>query len=351
MSLPLFRRSRVGRRAGALTAVALGGLLTVTACSAPGGDASTTTSPGTTASSASAQGSASGSATAAPGTGTASGTAAAATPGCGTAPVTLSGVLRDRFPAAEGARRRVHQAVPERDLEHPRGPVRRHHRRTPRALSPTTRRTSCGCRSCPALAKDDLLKNLDSYATAFGWDKWPASQLVADAGGRRRHPRHRAALRDGSQLQHDRRLLQQEAGRADRHDAAADDAGRAGRRCCRRRRRPASRRSRSSTAARPVGSPSRCRISWPSTGRPARSTTGSSTRRAPPSTRRRTWQAAAHLQQWIKAGLLRQRTSTPSTTPTMMSRLHRREEPVHLRRRLGVGEPRQADGRATSASS
>ncbi|WP_345409818.1 extracellular solute-binding protein [Nonomuraea salmonea] len=27
------------------------------------------------------------------------------------------------------------------------------------------------------LVKDDLLKNLDGYATAFGWDKWPASQL------------------------------------------------------------------------------------------------------------------------------------------------------------------------------
>ena len=27
-------------------------------------------------------------------------------------------------------------------------------------------------------AKDGLLKNLDSYATAFGWDKWPASELL-----------------------------------------------------------------------------------------------------------------------------------------------------------------------------
>jgi raffinose/stachyose/melibiose transport system substrate-binding protein len=27
------------------------------------------------------------------------------------------------------------------------------------------------------LVKDGLLKNLDAYATAFGWDKWPASQL------------------------------------------------------------------------------------------------------------------------------------------------------------------------------
>jgi raffinose/stachyose/melibiose transport system substrate-binding protein len=27
------------------------------------------------------------------------------------------------------------------------------------------------------LVKDDLLKNLDGYAKAFGWDRWPASQL------------------------------------------------------------------------------------------------------------------------------------------------------------------------------
>ncbi|MET0789051.1 MAG: extracellular solute-binding protein [Cellulomonas sp.] len=38
------------------------------------------------------------------------------------------------------------------------------------------------------LAKDGLLLNLDSYATAFGWDEWPASQLVqmrVDDEGRR----------------------------------------------------------------------------------------------------------------------------------------------------------------------
>jgi raffinose/stachyose/melibiose transport system substrate-binding protein len=28
-----------------------------------------------------------------------------------------------------------------------------------------------------SLVKDGLLKNLDAYATAFGWDKWPASEL------------------------------------------------------------------------------------------------------------------------------------------------------------------------------
>ena len=35
------------------------------------------------------------------------------------------------------------------------------------------------------LVKDGLLKNLDRYAKAFGWDKWPASQLQQMRVGRR----------------------------------------------------------------------------------------------------------------------------------------------------------------------
>ena len=31
-----------------------------------------------------------------------------------------------------------------------------------------------------SLVKDGLLKNLDGYVTAFGWDKWPASELLQD---------------------------------------------------------------------------------------------------------------------------------------------------------------------------
>ena len=50
------------------------------------------------------------------------------------------------------------------------------------------------------LAKDGLLLNLDPYAKAFGWDKWPASQLEqmrVDADGRRGE---RPAVRDGPEL-------------------------------------------------------------------------------------------------------------------------------------------------------
>ena len=52
----------------------------------------------------------------------------------------------------------------------------------------TIRRTSSGLPTMVSLVKDGLLKNLDGYASAFGWDKWPAAQLaqnrVADDGTR-----------------------------------------------------------------------------------------------------------------------------------------------------------------------
>ncbi len=80
------------------------------------------------------------------------------------------------------------------------------------------------------------------------------------AAGRRRGPtRQRTALRDGSQLLDDRRVLQQGPRRADRDDGGAEESRRARRLHRRRPRTPGSPRWRSSTAAPPVGSRSRCR--------------------------------------------------------------------------------------------
>ncbi len=44
------------------------------------------------------------------------------------------------------------------------------------------------------LVKDDLLKNLDGYAQAFGWDKWPASQLEQLRLGQGGRPRGEGSL-------------------------------------------------------------------------------------------------------------------------------------------------------------
>ncbi len=49
---------------------------------------------------------------------------------------------------------------------------------TPRLLSSDNPPDLIRLPTLISLVKDGLLKNLDDYATAFGWDKWPAAQLV-----------------------------------------------------------------------------------------------------------------------------------------------------------------------------
>ena len=82
---------------------------------------------------------------------------------------------------------------------------------TPRLLSGDNPPDLIRLPSMVALVKDGLLKNLDDYATAFGWDKFPAAQLAQNRVGVRRDSRLGFPLCDGPELQPDRRLLQQEA--------------------------------------------------------------------------------------------------------------------------------------------
>ena len=49
---------------------------------------------------------------------------------------------------------------------------------TPRLLASDTPPDLIRLPSMVSLVKDGLLKNLDGYVTAFGWDKWPAAELV-----------------------------------------------------------------------------------------------------------------------------------------------------------------------------
>ena len=59
---------------------------------------------------------------------------------------------------------------------------------TPRLLSGDNPPDLIRLPSMVSLVKDGLLKNLDDYATAFGWDQWSAAQLaqnrVAEDGTR-----------------------------------------------------------------------------------------------------------------------------------------------------------------------
>ena len=85
---------------------------------------------------------------------------------------------------------------------------------TPRLLSGDNPPDLIRLPSMVSLVKDGLLKNLDGYATAFGWDKWPPAAARPEPRRRRRHARLRLALRGGPQLQPDRCVLQQEARRS-----------------------------------------------------------------------------------------------------------------------------------------
>jgi raffinose/stachyose/melibiose transport system substrate-binding protein len=54
---------------------------------------------------------------------------------------------------------------------------------TPRLLSSDNPPDLVRLPSMVSLVKDGLLKNLDGYVTAFGWDKWPAANLVQNRVG------------------------------------------------------------------------------------------------------------------------------------------------------------------------
>ena len=204
MSLPSSRRSPLGRRrAAAIAAMAIGGLLTVSACSAPGGSTTASTSSGSPSSSSAAAGSSSaaapgssagstassaggaaasggaassGGAAASGGATAASGSGAADTPNCGTAPVTLTGYFETGFPLPKTLADEFTKQFPNvtwKIREDQFAVITQNAARTLADNPPDLMRLP----QLSGLAKDGVLKNLDSYATAFGWDKWPSSQL------------------------------------------------------------------------------------------------------------------------------------------------------------------------------
>ncbi|MEV4620641.1 ABC transporter substrate-binding protein [Asanoa sp. NPDC049573] len=133
-----------------LAGLTLAALAATAACSAPGGDSDTT---GATAS-------------AAP--------AAAAT--CGTAPVTLKGYFETGFPLPKNLADEFSKQFPNVKWDIREDQFAVITQNAPRVLAddpPDLMRLP----QVSELVKDGLLKNLDGYAQATGWDKWPASQL------------------------------------------------------------------------------------------------------------------------------------------------------------------------------
>ncbi|WP_249998680.1 ABC transporter substrate-binding protein [Actinoplanes sp. M2I2] len=133
-----------------IVALTLAALVATAACSAPGGDA----------------GNDGADASAAPVTDAT----------CGTAPVTLKGYFETGFPLPKNLSDEFTKQFPNVTWDIREDQFAVITQNAPRVLSddpPDLMRLP----QVSELVKDGLLKNLDGYASAFGWDKWPASQL------------------------------------------------------------------------------------------------------------------------------------------------------------------------------
>ncbi|MFL5750660.1 MAG: ABC transporter substrate-binding protein [Chloroflexota bacterium] len=150
----------------------------VVACAAPG--AVSTSSPTVAPTPAASP---SGQSSAAP-----SGSAAAAGPNCGTDPVELNAYFETGFDVPFKLSEEFTKQYPNVTWKISQDQFTNLMTATPRLLSGDNPPDLIRLPSMVSLVKDGLLKNLDSYATAYGWDKFPAAQLaqnrVADDGTR-----------------------------------------------------------------------------------------------------------------------------------------------------------------------
>jgi len=131
------------------TVAGCAGLLLAAACSAPGGDSG---ADGATTSS------------------------AAVATSCGSDPVTLKGYFETGFPLPKQLADEFTKQFPNVKWDIREDQFAVITQNAPRVLAddpPDLMRLP----QVSELVKDSLLKNLDGYAQAYGWDKWPASQL------------------------------------------------------------------------------------------------------------------------------------------------------------------------------
>jgi raffinose/stachyose/melibiose transport system substrate-binding protein len=117
-----------------------------------------------------------------------SGTAAAAGPDCGTDPVVLNAYFETGFDLPFKLSEEFTKQFPNVTWDIKQDQFTNLMTSTPRLLSGDNPPDLIRLPSMVSLVKDGLLKNLDDYATAFGWDQFPAAQLaqnrVAEDGTR-----------------------------------------------------------------------------------------------------------------------------------------------------------------------
>jgi raffinose/stachyose/melibiose transport system substrate-binding protein len=183
------RSSAALTRAGALVAA----VVVVSACSSPGHGSSASSTTSAAGASTSAAASVAGAASSSPAASAvvsaaaSSGGATTGAPSCGSAPVTMSGYFETGFPLPKALTDEFTKQFPNVTWNIREDQFAVITQNAPRTLAdnpPDLMRLP----QLSALVKDKLMLNLDNYAKAFGWDKWPASQLeqmrVADDGTR-----------------------------------------------------------------------------------------------------------------------------------------------------------------------
>jgi raffinose/stachyose/melibiose transport system substrate-binding protein len=158
------QRGGVTLAATRLAAATLMTILAVGACAPPG--AMTTPSPST--------------ASAAPTSSVAGGASpsAAAGPNCGTEPVKLNAYFETGFDLPFKLSEEFTNQFPNVTWDIKQDQFTNLMSATPRLLSGDNPPDLIRLPSMVTLVKDGLLKNLDNYVTAFGWDKFPPAQLA-----------------------------------------------------------------------------------------------------------------------------------------------------------------------------
>jgi raffinose/stachyose/melibiose transport system substrate-binding protein len=162
-----FDRSPGPRRAGVAAVLAL----LVAACASPG---AVTPAPTTAPTAAPATASAPAGSSAAP----SESAAAAAGPNCGTDPVKLNAYFETGFDLPFKLSDEFTKQFPNVTWDIKQDQFTNLMASTPRLLSGDNPPDLIRLPSMVTLVKDGLLKNLDSYVTAFGWDKFPPAQLA-----------------------------------------------------------------------------------------------------------------------------------------------------------------------------
>ena len=148
-----------------LTAIAL----VVSAC-APGA----TVAPAASAAQTAAASSSAAAASAAP----SASAAAAAAPTCGSSPVVMNGYFETGFDLPFKLSTEFTKQFPNVTWKISQDQFANLMTSTPRLLAGSNPPDLIRLPTLISLVKDNLLKNLDNYVTAFGWDKWPPAQLA-----------------------------------------------------------------------------------------------------------------------------------------------------------------------------